>query len=189
MVRILISVFVTIVFGVLGQREQYVRPGLINAGLTITPSTMLNRNESNIYLSGHLEGRLDKHLSIRGETFYYVDGKNEVPYFNFNTRTFFGVLYHLNKGNFDSHIGFMPGMSVMQINGDFNTKGDMPYRVVPSMAANIGVTYYVWKFFNFFANVTYVHSTAHQVIRPGGRSDELMISAGLGLNVNTVKAK
>lgn len=185
----MICVFVLTSISALGQREQYVRPGLINSGLTITPSTMLNRNENNIYLSGHLEGRLDKHLSIRGETFYYIDGKNEIPYFNFNTRTFLGVLYHVNKGNLDSHIGFMPGMSIMQINGDLNTKGEMPYRVVPTFAANIGVTYYVWKFFNFFANVTYVHSTAHQVVRTNGRNDELMISAGLGLNVNAIKAK
>lgn len=189
MVRIMICVFVCAVSSAFGQREKYVRPGLLNAGMTITPSTMLNRNENNIYLSGHLEGRLDKHLSIRGETFYYIDGKNEIPYFNFNSRTFLGVLYHLNKGNLDSHIGFMPGLSVMQLNGDYKQGGELSTRVVPTFAANIGVTYYVWKFFNFFANVTYVHSTAHQVIRTDGRSDELMISAGLGLNVNTIKAK
>lgn len=189
MVRTLIVVFVCVVFRVFGQSEVYVRPGLLNAGLTITPSTMLNRNENNIYLSGHLEGRLDDRLSIRGETFYYIDGKNEIPYFNFNTRTFLGVLYHMNKGNFDSHVGFMPGMSVMQINGDYNHSNELPYRVVPSFAANVGVTYYVWKFFNFFANVTYVHSTANHVTVGNGRADELMVSAGLGLNVNTIKAK
>lgn len=170
------------------QQEIYVRPGLITTGLTLSPSVMLNRDANNYYVSGFLQGRIDKRLTIRGETFYFIDGKGDNPYFKFNTRTFFGVLYHLPKNNFDSHIGFMPGCSVMQINDPGRT-GDLPYQVVPSFAANIGVTYYVWKFFNFFANVTYIHSTSHNVRGIGGRSDELLISAGLGLNVNTVRAK
>ncbi len=176
-------------FAVNAQREQYVRPGLITTSMTISPSLMLNHPENNYYLSGYLEGRVDQRLSFRGETFYFIDGSEDTPMLRFSCRTFFGTLYHLNKGNFDSHIGFMPGLSVMQFNGDLNASGDMPYRVVPSMAANIGATYYIWKFFNFFANVTYIHSTAHALTNQRGRTDEILISAGLGLNINAVKAK
>lgn len=189
MVRFVLTGMLLFAGMVQAQREQYVRPGLISAGMTITPTLMLNRSESNYYVSGHLEGRLDQHLSFRGETFYFVGSSKETPYFNFNTRTYFGLLGHINKGNFDSHIGFMPGLCVMQINGYPDPDGSLPYHVVPSMAANIGMTYYVWKFFNFFANFTYVHSTAHRVPGRGGATDEIMVSAGLGLNINAVKAK
>lgn len=189
MVTRMIIAMTLICFGTHAQEEIYVRPGLITTGLTLTPSIMLNRKENNYYVSGFLQGRLDKRITFRGETFYYIDGNGENPYFKFNSRTFCGILYHLPKNNFDSHIGLMPGVSVMQVN-DLGVTGDIPYQVVPSIAANIGFTYYVWKFFNFFANVTYVHSTAYNSVRSvGGQSDELMISAGLGLNINAVRAK
>ena len=174
---------------VMAQREDYVRPGLITAGMTISPSVMLNRSESNYYLSGHLDGRLDEHLSFRGETFYFIDSNQDDPYFKTAGRTYFGLLYHLNKGNFDSHVGFMPGIALMEVNGNVNSEGRSSLEVVPTFAANIGVTYYVWKFFNFFMNVTYVHSTVRDIRIKSGRTDELLLSAGLGFNINTVKAK
>ena len=77
----------------------------------------------------------------------------------------------------------------MQIHGNFDASGENPLHVVPTFATNIGVTYYIWKFFNFFANVTYVHSTVRDIRNMNGRTDELMISAGLGLNINAVKVK
>ena len=172
-----------------GQREIYVRPGLINAGMTITPSFMLNRREINYYVSGHLEGMLDEHLSLRGETFYFVDSDRDTSYFKTSARTYFGLQYHLNKGNFDSHIGLMPGLAIMQVNGNVNWAGEKITHVVPTVAINLGTTFYVWKFFNFFANLTYVHSTIRGITNASGKTDELMISAGLGLNINLIKAK
>ncbi|OFZ08210.1 MAG: hypothetical protein A3D92_23870 [Bacteroidetes bacterium RIFCSPHIGHO2_02_FULL_44_7] len=189
MVKGIISGILLLSSTVIAQRELYVRPGLISSGLTFSPSIMLNHPQTNYYVSGHLQGRLDQHFSLRGETFYYAGGIGDNPYFRFNSRTFFGFLAHLNKGNLDSHLGLMPGISVMQINDPGNVGGNLPYQVVPSLAANIGVTYYVWKFFNFFANITYVHSTARVAIQRNGQADELMISAGLGLNFNAVRAK
>ena len=185
----IITLIGLISFTAFGQKEIYVRPGLLTATATISPSFMLNRPEVNYYISGYCQGRLDNHFSFRGETHYFVDGAEKVPYLNLSSRTYFGILGHLSKGNFDSHIGFMPGISVMQMNGDFNTKGELRTHVVPSYSANIGVTYYVWKVFNFFANFTYVNSNIRQARGMNGKSDEFMISAGLGFNVNTVRAK
>lgn len=185
MVRVVLIVVFFSSFQAFAQREVYIRPGLISTGLTISPSQMLNRAESNYYLSGFITGRLDKHLSFRGESHYFVDGALDVPYFKSGLRTHFGLQYHLSKGNFDAHIGFLPGLAVQEVNGEVFS----PVHVTPSFSSNVGVTYYVWKFFNFFANVTYLHSTIHDVTGGNGRTDELMFSAGLGLNINTVKAR
>ena len=172
-----------------GQRELYVRPGLINASATITPTLMLNRPESNYYISGHLEGMVDEHLSFRGETFYFIDSDKDTSFFKTSMRTYFGVLYHLNKGNFDSHIGFMPGIALMQVNPKIDPLSGNTVQAVPTFAINLGITYYIWKFFNFYANVTYANSTIRDIRGTSGRADEIMISAGLGFNINTVKAK
>jgi hypothetical protein len=178
-----------VAFSGMAQREDYIRPGLLKASATISPGWMLNKPELNYNVSGFLEGYLEKKLSLRGETHYFVDGKNDVPFYKFNSRTFFGVLYHVNKNNLDGHVGFMPGVSFIQVNGDLNSSGKNPVHVVPSFSANIGLTFYVWKFCHFFANATYVHSTINGLKDVDGRSDEFMISAGLGFNVNMLKAK
>ncbi len=177
-----------ITFGSQAQQEVYIRGGLLSSSLTFSPSKMLNRNESNYYLTGFLQGRLDKHLSFRGETHFRVGGSAENPYFKLCGRTFFGLQYGVNKGNLDTYVGFMPGFTVAQINRTSADSGEPPVKLVPSFSANIGTTYYIWKFFNVFANVTYIHSTARGLENGYGRSDELMFSAGLGFNINAVKS-
>jgi len=174
----------------IAQKEVYIRAGLLNSALTYSPSLMLNRSESNYYVTGFLQGRLDKHLSFRGETHYLAGSSVKHSYFKLSSRTFFGLQYGVSKGNLDTYIGFMPGFTIAQVHRDFNEKGKNPVHFAPSFSANIGTTYYIWKVFNVFANVTYVHSTIRGMSTAiNGRSDELMISAGLGFNVNAVRAK
>ena len=190
MVRFIFIVFSLISFVGLTQDEDYIRPGLISSGLTISPSMMLNRGESSTYLSGFLEGYLDKHISIRGETHYFVDGLEDDPYFKFASRTTFGVLYHVNKNNLDAHIGFLPGLSVLEVNENVHNNGLRPTHITPTIAFNIGGSFYVWKYVHFFANVTYINSTIRNLPNTiSGRTDELMISAGLGFNLNAIKKK
>ena len=176
-------------FCLYGQKEVYIQPGLIKSSLTISPSWMLNKPEFNYYLSGFLEGYLEKKISLRGETHYFVDGKKETPFLKFNSATYFGVLYHVNKNNTDAHIGFMPGISIMQINNEHVANDQNKTQIAPSFSANLGVTFYVWKYCHFFANITYMHATLRGVRGASGRADELMISAGLGFNFNAIKAQ
>ena len=46
--------------------KYYVRPGLITATATISPSIMLNRNQINYYVTGFWQIRFDKNLTFRG---------------------------------------------------------------------------------------------------------------------------
>ena len=59
--------------------------------------------------------------------------------------------------------------------------------VCPSFALTAGTSFYVWKYFHFFANLSYVNSTAHGINGGSMRADELIFSAGLGFNLNTKK--
>lgn len=188
----MIALLCLLAFSTTAQKDDYIRPGLLKSSLTITPSWMLNNSEVNYNLTGFLEGYLSKHLSIRGETHYFMDGKDENPFYKLNSQSYFGVLAHVNKNNLDAHLGFMPGFSISQVNGDLNPDGKHQIHFTPTFSINMGGTYYIWKVFHVFANATYVHSSINELDRTtgsNGRADELMISAGLGFNVNLIKKK
>jgi hypothetical protein len=52
-----------------------------------------------------------------------------------------------------------------------------------------GVSYYVWKYFHFFADLTYVNSTLRGTSFGSHKMDELILSAGLGFQINVKKSK
>ena len=167
--------------------KYYVRPGLITSTATISPSIMLNRNQINYYVTGFWQIRFHKNLTFRGEGHYLTGGNKDIPYFRNNGRAHFGVEYHKSVKNFDSYIGFMPGFSILQLTDDRSLADEQMLRFVPTFSANIGVTYYVWKYFNFFANFTYLNTTVRGVTKTNNRADEIMLSAGLGFNINAKK--
>ncbi len=166
---------------VLGQKPSYINPGLLSASTTLSPAVMLNRSEVNYYVTGFLEGRIDKRISLRGELHYMLGNAND-KFLKNNLRTTFGLQYGIPFGNFELHAGFAPGFSVMQSNVDpSNTE------FVPSAQFNVGARFYVWKFFHFFTNISYIHSKMNNLDRVNGMSDELMFSVGLGLNFQVLK--
>lgn len=179
-VRIL---FVFCLFGstVLGQRPSYINPGLISASTTLSPAIMLNRSEANYYVTGFLEGRIHKRISFRGELHYMLGNAND-KFLKNNLRSTFGIQYGIPFGNFELHAGFAPGFSIMQSN--FNSSNT---EFVPSVQFNFGARFYVWKFFHFFTNISYIHSKMNNLDRISGMSDELMFSVGLGLNFQVLK--
>ncbi len=164
-----------------GQKQTYINPGLLSASTTLSPAVMLNRSEVNYYVTGFLEGRLHKSISLRGEM-HYMLGNADTRFLKNNLRTFLGIQYGVPFGNFELHTGFAPGFSVMQSNFDpSNTE------FAPSVQLNFGVRFYVWKYFHFFSNFSYIHSRMNNLDRVNGMADELMLSAGLGFNFQVLK--
>lgn len=167
------------------QEEIYIRPGLLKASATIAPGKLLNRTVNTIYLSGFLEYHIEKNLSLRGDTYWYIDGTAEkatdITLRN-ASRTYFGVFYHKNVKNWDNYLGFQPGLSFLRFGAISNKTS-----VCPSFALTAGTSFYVWKYFHFFANLSYVNSIAHGINGGSMRADELIFSAGLGFNLNTKK--
>ena len=181
----------------LNAQESYLKDGLLKASATITPSEMLAIDQSNFYMSGFLEYHMTKSTSFRGEGFMFVDGKKAegLRPINGGMRVFFSGNYHWNKNNFDYAIGAGPGVSILRLlNGDPDVVYiTSPYEVkaIPSFMLQTGVTYYVWKYFHFFANVSYVATPATHMYAGGVKRinnlDEIMISAGLGFQLSTRK--
>lgn len=171
----------------IGAAQDYIQPGLLVGEATFSPSTMLNRNVQNFYLSGNLEYFTDKKVSFKGQSHLFLNGNDPSAIFEQRVMTYFGAMYHFNRSNWDQHIGFSPGVTVTQ-SGIHNEDGNRyPLMVNPSFAVEVGTTYFVWKYFNFFARVTYLNAKLSGTLLENQRTDELMISAGLGFQVPTRK--
>ena len=192
------ALFLTVLISVGAQaQEVYLQDGLLKASATITPSDMLASEQNNFYISGFLEYHMTKKTSFRGETFMFVDGKvsEGLRSINGGMRTFLSAQYHWNKNNFNYSIGVGPGLSVLRVlnNNPYADHLVAPYesKAIPSFIAQTGVSYYVWKYFHFFTNVSYVMTPAtHLNTEPWIRInnlDEFMISAGLGFQLPTKK--
>ena len=128
-------------------QDNYLLPGVLSASSTIAPSVMLNRNESNFYINGFAEYFIDRRLSLRSDNYFLVDGRNETPLIDQAFRSYFGMAYHFGDGNWDNHIGFQPGITLMRL----TPSDEISYNPIDfsgSMAVSIGTTYYVWKYFN-----------------------------------------
>lgn len=164
------------------ENKSYIKPGLLTASTTLSPAKMLNRSDVNYYVTGFMEGRLDKHTSLRGEMGYMLGNSND-KFLQSNIRSFFGLQYGIPIHNLDIHAGFMPGFSIINSNLSVSSKSE----VVPSVSLNAGLKFYVYKYFNFFANVSFIHTSMNNLVRISGKSDELVLSAGLGFNFQTLK--
>jgi hypothetical protein len=167
------------------QEEMYIRPGLLKASATIAPGKMLNRTVNTIYLSGFLEYHTEKNFSLRGDTYWYIDGVSQKPtdvMLANASRTYFGAFYHVNLKNWDNYIGFQPGISFLRF-GAISPK----ISVCPSFALHVGTTYYVWKYFHFFADIAYVNSIYRGTSNGSMKTDEIIFSAGLGFQLMTKK--
>ena len=191
MVRIIIFSSIFLLSGVALSQEIYIQPGLLKSTGTISPSTMLNRGVQNYYLSGFLEYYVDKKLSFRGDLMYFMDGKSKTGtdnlFFKEGFRTYFGVFYHTGKKNWDNYVGIEPGIAVFKPLASIDPNARL--QASPSFAVHIGSTYYIWKFFNFFVDVAYVNSTYRGLSFGSEKTDELILSAGLGFNLQTRKKK
>jgi hypothetical protein len=79
------------------------------------------------------------------------------------------------------------GTTITTYNED-NLIGNKTY-VAPSFALKTGVSYYVWKYFHFFADLTYLNSTLRGTSTGSQKMDEILFSAGLGFQLRVKKEK
>jgi hypothetical protein len=166
----------------------YFRPGLLKASATISPGRMLQNKANSIYVSGFLEYALSSKYSLRGDVFQFVDATYSDASLlepNFMNRLYFGAFRHFGKENLKFYLGAQHGITFMQYYHSYN-QGNK-FSVAPSFALKAGTTFYVWKYFHFFADLTYVNSTTRGLMFGSQKMDELIFSAGLGFHLNTIK--
>lgn len=166
-----------------GQQEQYIRPGLLTVAGTLSPSVLLNRKEVNYYFMGYIEGKFHPNFSVRGDI-YIMTGNASTKFLRHNIRSFIGILYGYPFGNLESHVGFLPGFSVMESNVN---RGKFEF--VPSIEFSVGIRYYVWKYFNFFADASYIHAKMNSIRNVNGMADDVSFNVGLGFNLNVIRSQ
>jgi hypothetical protein len=101
-------------------------------------------------------------------------------------RIYFGGFRHFGKKNFKIATGAQ--MGVLMVDYDYSAF-ERQFYVAPSFALKVGADYYVWDYFHFFANLTYVNSNIRGTQTGIHKMDELLFSAGLGFQINTIKSK
>lgn len=180
-VVLFLGVFTTFAQTEKTERDLYIKPGLLSASATLSPTDMLNRKEINYYLTGFMEGRVHENISIRGDIHYLLPNADS-KFLKNNIRLALGIQYGFPIKNFEVHMGFAPGFAVMTSNVNTDI-----HEFVPTAQLNIGARYYVWKYFHFFGNIHYIHSRMNKLNKVNGMADEMVYSVGLGFNFQTLK--
>lgn len=169
--------------------QSYFGSGLIKASATIAPGRMIQNHANSINLSGFLEYVVDKNYSFRGDVIQFIDAGYSSKTLiepTLQNRLFFGAFRHFGKNNLKFYSGLQMGTTITTYNQSWLT-GNRTH-VAPSYALKSGVSYYVWKYFHFFADLTYVNSTLRGTSFGSHRMDELVFSAGLGFQINVKKS-
>lgn len=184
-IAILTAACVILIGTTFAQDKPIVRKGLIRAQLTISPATMLDYSESPFYFHGTLEGYLNKKTSLVGESYFHLGNiSGETTLFDFNHSTFFGGSYHIAQDNSSLYIGLQPGVSIARIRTqEGQERGTLG--VSPLFSTVVGFNFFVHRFFHFFVQSRLV--LGQHLHNEAVSLNELRISAGLGINLNTFK--
>lgn len=173
--------------------QSYIQPGMIEGSATFSPAIMLNRESSNFYLSTFAAYTIERNISVRSDSYFFLSSADEDPFMSKAIRSYIGVFYHFrpnNETNWDKYIGFQPGITYMKrdYGGIYSIfEQEEKGKLTPSFALTVGTSFYVWDYFNFFANISYVNSKLRQDYGAPFNSDELIFSAGLGFQIQTRK--
>jgi len=170
------------------QGNKFIRKGLLSSQLTFSPSYMVSDKQSYFYLHGGLEAFISEKTSLNGETYFLLGNIGATnPAFEYNHSTFFGASWHLNKNDHDFSLGIQPGISFTKLNAlkssPIKTQGGMN----PLFSAVVAYKFYFFRFFHFFIQSRFILGQ-HNYDVPRDIF-ELRFSAGLGLNINTMKAE
>ncbi len=171
----------------MAQDSLEIKPGLLCAQLTLSPSHMFCDKQSYIYLHGGLEGYITKKLSVTGEIYFNAGCLSKSNTFDYNHSLFFGANWHFTKKNNDLFIGVQPGLSLTKINAANNNIAESTAGVNPLISAVAGYNFFIDKYFHFFLLTRYILGDHNYDVHKS--LSELRLSAGLGFNLNTKKNK
>ncbi|MCR9173298.1 MAG: hypothetical protein NXI10_12430 [bacterium] len=202
MVRILLIVLLTGGVSCFAQRGEnryilreipasYRLPGLISASATFAPSMGIGDGLNSYHLHGFAEYHLSRNVSLKSDSYLLLNRPLVTFYNDEMFRSYFGAFYHLNNneigGNWDVKFGLLPGVTYLKrtpwITGE--DEDAFTRSLAPSVSLAVGFDYYVWTYFHFFSQVSYVHSNVRGLPNGSQQLDEIIFSAGLGFQIPT----
>ncbi len=132
--------------------------GRIKAGAGFSPG-FISRKTQSVQIHGLLGWKnKEEPIELRGEGFYFVNSFGENPRFSTNHQLFAGAFYVFSPKNFQSYLGFQPGIAFSKaLNfGSWNAQTqEIEYRmsVNPVFACVAGFDLYADKWFFLFAEM------------------------------------
>lgn len=182
----LIAIFLCLVENGLAQESTIIKKGLLRTQSTLSPSYNFENKVSNFYLHGAFEAYLENSVSVAGETYYYLGELNsESELYAFNHSLFFGASKHFVKHHNDFYIGLQPGVSITKMRNDDIIKPESQLGVNPLFSCIVGYNFYLSNYFHFFIQSRFIAGQHRYDVNQN--LSELRISAGLGLNINSIK--
>lgn len=182
------------------EKTQYIRKGLIRSQGTIAPGILLKGNTSTISLYGTFEGYISNYISLRGDSYFYVKGKDNSGNdpFEFNHSTFSGASYHFKtKNHFDPYFAIEPGISITKqtppslectsMNPHCPATGNTSFN--PLFSSALGFNFYFQKWFHLFGEARYLSGKHLSEADTPLSLNELRFAFGLGFNLNLLKKK
>ncbi len=167
-------------------QETFVKPGLVRAIATISPSLGLAEGPNNIYLNGELEVFFNSQNSIRGDVFALVGTEESWKNLKHNHYLMTGPSWHLARNRWDLFAGFETGIVYTSyVNVFANTYHRDQISGVYSGV--VGAQFYVHDYFHFFVSTRYIHNLYRGYMTGTKNLSELTLSAGLGFQIQTKK--
>jgi hypothetical protein len=172
----------------IGNSQTYVpRKGLIKAMATLSPGKMFGYNAAYFYLHGNVEGYVSDNVSVSGEGYTSLGQQTKAPEaFKTINNLFFGINYHFINKNGDLFIGGQPGVCIAQLETTVPKAPITHTGTSPVFSAVVGYNYFVGKYFNFFVEARYIAGSHNYDLHKD--LSEIRFSAGLGFNINAIKA-
>lgn len=201
MVRTCVIVLLTLSFNCFGQQQEgyaiqrppvYKVDGLLSASATFAPGFMIHSVQTNYHLNAFAEYHINQKVSVKSDSYWFLNSPNANTFDLKMLRSQFGMFYHFNENysNWDVKLGLLPGVMYSQRAELLPTDGVIRINsVAPSLSVAAGFDYYIWKYFHFFSQVSYVHATARGLYHGPQRMDEVLITAGLGFQIPTRRPK
>ena len=165
------------------------RTGTLRATGSLYKANMLNNSISHYYVGGNAEYFFHNNYSFRGDIYSLVGEKNSQ--FNSMLKTkqlSAGFNRHFSNYPLSPFIGVYTGVTQLHLNSKLETfvpdYNHPTVQYIPHVGIGVGVQYYFFKYFHFFAEARYIHQ-----INPFQASslDEISYSAGLGFQIFTTK--
>ena len=184
------------------EKKQFIHKGLVRSMATIASGTMLKQNVSTISIHGTLEYYISDNISIRGDSYYFLQSKHNYGYvipdpyfFEFNHSTFSGASYHFStKNHFDYYLAIEPGIGITKRAGGVDCQAWLcepsgSSSVNPLFSSAFGFNYYFQKLFHLFGEARYIAGKHLSEAQTPLSLNELRFSFGLGFNLSVFKPK
>ncbi len=194
MKKLMIAIALILPVLAMGQNvnQEYTYRGLIRASSSFATGNMPKADLKNVYISGDLEYYINGNISIRSESYLFLNSLNnpDSPLLQ-NHQLFSGASYHFRPDKLlDLYVGFQPGIAYSQTSLPQLEPTDPSMSEAtlnPLISGMVGVNYFATKLFHLFINTRYV-SGKHLSNAPTPLSlNEFRITFGLGINFRAVK--